>query len=171
MFLLAFALTKKAELLKNHIFQVIVLLQTHFVFSVLKDPKDPYCKPWGESGKENRNLPGENIPSPSLLDHPTISLIFLSVICSMRTNTGAISYVNLERWWKKKEKKEVKSYLENTDHWFSFVLRFEKEMFKTTKTIHFLVGYWLTNHKISETSLGYWERWWKYLLCDTSATK
>ena len=44
------------------------------------------------------HIPGENIPSPSLLDHPTISLIFLSVICSMRTNTGAISYVNLERW-------------------------------------------------------------------------
>lgn len=45
---------------------------------------------------EGRNLPGEKMPSPSLLDHPTISLIFLSVICSMRTNTGAISYVNLE---------------------------------------------------------------------------
>lgn len=56
-----------------------------------KGPKDPYYKPVGESGKQNRNLPGENMPSPSLFDHPTISLIFLSVICSMRTNTGAIS--------------------------------------------------------------------------------
>lgn len=40
---------------------------------------------------ERKNLPGENIPSPSLFDHPIISLIFRSVICSMRTKTGAIS--------------------------------------------------------------------------------
>ena len=40
---------------------------------------------------ERKNSPGENIPSPSLFDHPIISLIFRSVICSMRTKTGAIS--------------------------------------------------------------------------------
>ena len=54
----------------------------------------------------------------------------------MRTNTGAISYVNLERWLKKKKKKKERSqiaYLENTDHWFSFALGFEKKkMFKIT---------------------------------------
>lgn len=44
-----------------------------------------------EESQREDNLPGENIPSPSLLDQPTISLIFFSVICSMRTNTGAIS--------------------------------------------------------------------------------
>lgn len=36
-------------------------------------------------------LPGENNPSPSPFGQPTISLIFLSVSCSISTKTGAIS--------------------------------------------------------------------------------
>lgn len=44
------------------------------------------------------SLPGEKSPSPS--GHPMISLIFLRVSCSIRTNTGAISYVNLKNPWR-----------------------------------------------------------------------
>lgn len=42
-------------------------------------------------------LPGEKSPSPSPFGQPMISLIFFRVSCSIRTNTGAISYVNLNR--------------------------------------------------------------------------
>lgn len=42
-------------------------------------------------------LPGQNIPSPSLSDHPTIFCIFLSRTSSIRTKTGDTSYVNLRK--------------------------------------------------------------------------
>lgn len=97
-----------------------------------KESKDPY---WQGNQLQRRNLPGENIPSPSLLDHPMISLIFLSVICSMRTNTGAISYVNLEWQWKEGEMGHKPTDLMNTDRCYSSCSGHWKWMLKTAKVM------------------------------------
>lgn len=58
-------------------------------------------------------LPGQKIPSPSPLDHPTMLCIFLSRTSSMRIKTGDTSYVNLT------EKNIVLLYWNNKDFMLS----------------------------------------------------
>lgn len=74
------------------------------MFSVFRSFKNLYYKFWGELGKENRNLLGENILLLFLFDYLIIFFIFLSVICFMRINIGVILYVNLKTWWEKEWK-------------------------------------------------------------------